>query len=500
MFPLHDPAPVKNIVHGDHGLVVAPTRLICVGSEKADDPARLVDGQECLRRGGYLVLSYCWGLTPKNAAWQLSASSSSVERFAAEIPLDILPQTLHDAVLWTRKLGERYIWIDSMCIIQDDRDDWRKEAAQMASCYGSATMTLVAASSSVYGGMTDCRNPLRNSAATLELTHGLETYTVHILPNGQKRTAPPVPPTDSRGWCYQEDVLSSRLVKITQTSILWQCMGDTENPTVRIARAQGLERLSHHPPHRWYTIWYRLVERYSCKSLTYPTDRLLAFEGIASDTAGQDCIAGFLRTDPWMSLLWCRNEHQYRLRPGHRVSGYVAPSWSWASLDAAVLFYEASSRNSRRRELDAVHLDPELHAAQVTPISSSAIGAVTAGSLELDAYMVMARSSPAHAPFLFNTRLGVHTRGRRNLALDDTIVGVVVFDVADEAADNRSLCCVLLHTADLSHWKQNGTAGLGLALEIRDAAVEPLVCTRVGYVQFTSAFGMLSLKRRLKIV
>lgn len=258
MFPLSGTASqqtnVVNIVHGHHGLVAAPTRLVYVGSEDPKDTPRLVDGQDCLHNGGYIILSYCWGMMPKDAPWLLT--TVTMPQFTTEIPPTVLPQTLHDAISFTRKLGERYIWIDSMCILQDSKSDWEREASKMASIYGSAAMTPVAASSSVYGGMSDRRNPLQNSAAVLSLDDGSSQLTVYLLPNGQARNTPLSPPTDSRGWCYQEDFLSSRLVKMTQKSVLWQCSGDGSKPATR---AQGLEQLNKHPPYRWYPLWYRLI-------------------------------------------------------------------------------------------------------------------------------------------------------------------------------------------------------------------------------------------------
>lgn len=174
---------VVNIVHGDHGSVTAPTPLVYVGSEDSKDPPRLVDGQEYLYNGGYLILSYCWGLTPKDAPWLLT--TATLQQFTSDIRLTVLPQTLHDAIIWTRKLGERYIWMDSMCILQDSEEDWQCEASAMASIYGCATLTLVAAFSSVYGGMSDRRNPLRNSSAGLSLQDGSSTSTTYLL---SKRT------------------------------------------------------------------------------------------------------------------------------------------------------------------------------------------------------------------------------------------------------------------------------------------------------------------------
>ena len=487
---------VVNIVHGNHGLVVAPTRLVYVGSKDSKDPPRIVDGQESLLSGGYVVLSYCWGMTPKDAPWQLT--TMTIQQFTMEIPLSILPQTLHDGIMWTRKLGERYIWIDSMCILQDSKEDWEREASRMASIYGSATMTLVAASSSVYGGMSDRRNPLRNCAASLYLQNESSKSTIYLLPNGQPRNPPLPPPTDSRGWCYQEDLLSSRLVKIMQKSVLWQCVGDGSNPATR---AQGLEQLRKHPPYRWYTLWYRLIERYSNKSLSYPKDRLLAFYGIACDKAGSAYLAGFLKTDPWASLLWCRDENQIRRRPGRKYEEYVAPTWSWASIDAPVLFYEANARHWRKPQLDPSFMDPELHRAGAQPVSFFDTGAVKGGSIEISAYVVMIRTASVK-PFLFNTRDGAHTYGRRNCVdpLTGEALGLIVFDIATEAKDDMLLCCALLQTADMGLWEKNGTAGLGLAVSVQETTSKHLKCTRVGYVQFTSAFSELCHRRHIELL
>lgn len=488
----------NNIVHGDHGLVVAPTRLVYVGSRNPGDTAKIVDGRECLHKGGHLVLSYCWGATPKDAPWLLR--KSTMQRFAAEIPLNDLPQTLHDAIMWARKLGEHYIWIDSMCIIQDDKDDWQREASRMASIYGSATMTIVAASSSVFGGMTDRQNPLRSSVASLELSDGTLKRTVYLVPNGQRPSQVPLSPTDLRAWCYQEDLLSSRLVKLSQTQILWQCMGDHHNPRITAARAQGLEELRKQPLYRWYTHWYQYIEHYTNKGLTYPADKLVAFYGIANAKSDPGYFAGCMKTDPWASLLWCRDENQIRRRPGQRYAEYVAPSWSWAGIDAPVLFYEAHGRQFRSDKMEPTQYDPELLSADAQAASHFDTGAVKGGSVELLAHISLAVTVSVE-PFIFNTRQDAHTYGRRNLrdVLSKEIVGMIVFDVACEAQDGMVLWCALLHTVNIGLWEKNGTAGLGLALKLLPQRREQAAYARVGYVQLTSAFVKKSYRLRLRI-
>lgn len=502
IFPLTSAATqrekITDIVHGDRGLVVAPTRLIFVGSGEANDPPRLVAGKDCLYEGGYLVLSYCWGITPPKAPWLLT--KGSMPRFATDIPMDALPQTLHDAILWTRQIGERYIWIDSMCIIQDSNEDWQREASRMASIYGSATATVVAASSSVYGGLTDRRNPLRHCAAALTLVGaGVDAaQVVYVLPNTQQRDVPAPPPTDCRAWCHQENLLSSRLVQFTRKSVVWQCVGDQ---ITKDSRAQGLAQLKKYPQERWYTLWYRYVERYSSRHLSFAKDKLLAFYGIACDKAGTDYIAGILKSDLWASLLWCRDEFQVRSKPGQRYDQYIAPSWSWASLNSPVLFYEASGRLGREK-VDTTTFDPQLLNISATHASCIETGAVRDGVLEISACAAPLRSAPS-VPFLFNTRQGAHTYGRRNLvdSFSGAPCGIIVFDVASEARDGELLYCVLLHVANVGLWEKNGTAGLGVALRmVFFAGQDRTGFRRVGYVQFTSAFAQVCTRRRIKVI
>ncbi|TGO29885.1 hypothetical protein BPAE_0010g00700 [Botrytis paeoniae] len=255
--------------------------------------------------------------------------------------------------------------------------------------------------------MTDRRNPLRNSAATLDLQDGSSKSTVYILPNGQPRNTPLPPPTDSRDWCYQEDLLFSRL---------------------------------------------------------------------------------------------CRDENQIQRRPGHRYKDYVAPLWSWASIDAPVLFYVANARHWRKPQLGTTLRDPELIHAEAHPVSYFKTGAVKSGSVEISAYLVMTRTAPVE-PFLFNTRQGSHTYGRRNCVdpLTGAALGLIVFDVALEAKDDMLLCCALLQTENMNLWEKNGTAGLSLALRVKGATAKHWKCTRVGYVQFTSVFGKYAQKCRVEL-
>jgi len=109
----HDLDGSRDGVIGKDGLVTATTRLVYVGSDDPIELMRVV--RHCSKGGiGYLALSYYNGLTPKDAPWQYTSKTKA--QFEESLPLAGLPQTLYDAVMWTRRLGERFILIDSLCI------------------------------------------------------------------------------------------------------------------------------------------------------------------------------------------------------------------------------------------------------------------------------------------------------------------------------------------------------------------------------------------------
>ena len=86
----------------------------------------------------YIALSYCWG-----KVGNLTTTSSTIAQRKAEIPWALLPNLFRDAILVTRGLGVRYLWIDSLCIIQDSMSDWEQEATRMADVYENAFLTLL---------------------------------------------------------------------------------------------------------------------------------------------------------------------------------------------------------------------------------------------------------------------------------------------------------------------------------------------------------------------
>jgi hypothetical protein len=207
-----------------------PTRLIDVGGEPTST-LRLVTLDT---RADYLALSYCWGkvylLKERFATTQANIAS----RCSEGMPLSILPATLRDACLVTRALGRRYIWIDSIFIIQDSPADWAAESCLMSDIYAHAFLTIVAtSSSSVFDGMSlsrpesysielDMQVRVRDGPDLLPPGAGASLLWAHPA-MGRTRDLMGCDQWIKRGWTLQERLLSRRVLHLTARLLYAEC-------------------------------------------------------------------------------------------------------------------------------------------------------------------------------------------------------------------------------------------------------------------------------------
>ena len=117
-----------------------PTRVLDVGHTLVSASVRLIEPEA--QKAKYIALSHCWGQSHR-----ITTTKATVDKHKAQILLTELPKTFRDAVRITRMLNIQYLWIDSLCIIQDDDEDWEKEAAVMGFVYANAYLTISASSS-----------------------------------------------------------------------------------------------------------------------------------------------------------------------------------------------------------------------------------------------------------------------------------------------------------------------------------------------------------------
>lgn len=184
-------------------------------------------------RADYVALSYCWG-----GEKHLLTTQNTIRSHKAGIPWSQIPQTLKDAMQLTLELGVEFIWIDALCIIQDDPVDWMEEASKFGSVYRDALITVsVTASpnttSGIFCGQRSHRHNLRTHVASMEnidiyMRQACSTTYVglfehlNIFGNGYQEEE--VLPILGRGWTFQERILSRRLLHCSSEELAWECV------------------------------------------------------------------------------------------------------------------------------------------------------------------------------------------------------------------------------------------------------------------------------------
>ncbi|KAM7208558.1 HET domain containing protein [Naviculisporaceae sp. PSN 640] len=325
-----------------------PTRVLDVG-DPADEPRSLRLFETSGAVGKYVALSYCWG-----GPQQVALTTQTHTQMHQAIDLDTLPKTLQDAVFVTQKLGLRYLWIDALCIIQDSQADMEKELKTMALTYRNAAITISAASAStVHDGFLQPRHPKPSKYPRFKLPY--RSWEDDSLPGSvivQERIyhVPCADPISQRAWTLQERLLSPRLLVYSTHTLVWQCQTTkfTECGSEEMLDA-GSERLEDAFFHAdkplddedfWYS-WIDTVIDYTKRKVSFEQDRLVAIGGLASEflrlSKGDTYLAGLWRRNLCEGLLWMLDPSvKQDLQP--RPSAYLAPSWSWASVNGVVAF------------------------------------------------------------------------------------------------------------------------------------------------------------------
>jgi hypothetical protein len=143
-------------------------------------------------------------------------------------PPDIAPATFRDAIKFSRMLGIRYLWIDSLCIVQGDKRDWETEASKMANVYKCATLTLLASyaladSEGFLKHRLSLHSTIKISSSSGQSTEIYLTDHSHFDERSKYWEDQVTQPLDTRGWCLQESYLSNRQLRFLNTKILWSC-------------------------------------------------------------------------------------------------------------------------------------------------------------------------------------------------------------------------------------------------------------------------------------
>lgn len=360
-----------------------PSRVIDVGlnvSNQAD--ASLVETESQL--GEYMALSYCWG-DPK-VHQVLKTLRSNIDEFKEAIRFDSLPRTLQQAVMLARILQIRYLWIDAICIIQDDQEDWRREAAKMCDVYSSAAITVVAcrsdgSSGGIFGSQkySYCTKvAYKSTYVNVSDDYGRD-HEYNILLHERSD----LDPVHTRAWTFQEAILSNRAVFFTSQEIRWECNTCRHCQCGKLSKpyppAFDPEEVAYELYRTWrledffpattvdeaYEQWLMMYNFYTARALTNDTDRLVALAGLARRFAEimksrfsreEQYLAGLWRGSLPRDLLWhieFKGLSKVENRRHERPSVWRAPSWSWVSMEADAHRYHFGDLQSRVEILEA---------------------------------------------------------------------------------------------------------------------------------------------------
>ncbi|CAN9167534.1 unnamed protein product [Alternaria alternata] len=329
----------------------------------------------------YAVLSYCWG------GDQLSKTvKSNVE--IVSIAIKDLPQTIHDAILVTRQLKLEYLWVDSMCIIQDSDEDKDALIGQMHKIFACAEVTIAASKASrCIEGFLALRSNVPQFYVTIQdhiETHNVRPSRVVLVPSSKRHVEPLI----TRAWTLQETLLSRRVLSYGSRQLRWYCAvrerydgGVWYSDASNKASFQTLEERDFETadPHSTILRWIEIVQQYTMRELSEPSDKLIAISAVAqryvSLTEGRWGLycAGIWSELFFEQLLWATSKGQTAKRPVQ----YRAPSWSWAAIDGRLDW--PSTGELINAEILCLLLDVEIQPLR----SKQPYGAVTAGRIQV---------------------------------------------------------------------------------------------------------------------
>lgn len=345
-----------------------------------------------------MTLSHCWGTRVP-----LTLTSISLDKFFHEIPFVEMPKTFQDAVMITRRLGVRYLWIDSLCIIQGSTEDWKREAAVMGEIYRYSWCNIAATKAQDSSeGCFDRRDIRLVTPCKVTIDWpGKPQETRLCMADDIWMTQIDHSPLSSRGWVFQEIMLSPRVLHYAKGQVFWECSelraceGHPGTPDMILDEGKKVnvdtsampqhERIFKFipPSYERYYIWNNAIDQYSRRNLTYPhKDMFIAISGIAKQLIPEkEYLAGLWNAPETLieQLLWhTRQKSSAKLSPFYR-----APSWSWASLDSEGVTHVGYDTNIEE-EANYVHSLVKVLDAKVTlEDPKNPYGAITDGYISL---------------------------------------------------------------------------------------------------------------------
>jgi len=388
-----------------------PSRLIRIDDTEKGLTARLVSSKWLRARNTqYIALSYCWG---RILHTRMKTTRANLRERKYQIPWDEIPPLFRDAFKAVRKLDLHYIWIDSLCIIQDDKRDWRLEAAKMGDIYRNAFLTIatVSANSTDEGFLLRekpykaTQLPFASSRNPNVKGHFYVQFSGEYDDEEEFRHDVEKSRWNERGWTFQERLLSRRIIFFGRNLLHFECREHRRSENYSGAMKRDIP---------WYQVinakkewrvlrasWRDVVLDYTSRKFTYNRDKMVALSGLVADIsesmralgqpikylAGhwmQDVCEELLWTssDPWSTPLFALTDYDKRRlseKTEEATDTCTAPTWSWCSNRGLIAWLPLRPRPTedfkpecvikyviRTRRFSQLHLDqPDDSALQI---------------------------------------------------------------------------------------------------------------------------------------
>lgn len=366
-------------------IVDCESHELCVsGPERTEMPTRVVDVTSGMnprvvvtdgQRGKFIALSYCWG--PQGKDLLVLDTETKAELFQGTLKESNFARTHREAFDTARSLGIQFVWIDALCIIQGDAQDWVEESKNMGLVYSNAYLTILAGSStdSRAGFLADRHNPIQPFPIPLDDKTRDRPFLFATMPRSHDEG-----PTSKRSWCFQEAMLSRRLVTFGTEQLSFRCTTGTYFEHTALEKLEGVPRTMEERrmpvfhPYRQHLHdpdpetrrdavlehWYVMLVEFTNRRLSNPHDIFASISSLAQAAAslmgGSRYLAGIWETDLVRGLLWRPSYYGAgeptvlaRPQPSLLAPGpgpiVRAPTWSWAAVEGSVdhLDYEPNA-------------------------------------------------------------------------------------------------------------------------------------------------------------
>lgn len=293
-----------------------PSRILQLSGSPEAPLIRLIETKGL--QGRYCALSYCWG---PEENWPLRTTSHNIQQHLIDIPFQSLPRTFQDTAVLVRSMGIKFLWIDSFCIIQDSKSDWEAEASKMRDVYRNATLVIQAAGSGdSTGGLHVTDRPHIAVNRVPYVVNDIVKDSFNLATSMQDPFEFTREPLSTRAWAFQEQYLARGSLLCMSSGFSWHCKHQT-----LFERGDAS-----HESHAANLSWLRILQIYTKKHLTYPSDRLVALQGIVTELQHEQKSQYYSEYGVWKDdiheqILWGH------VHPVSDTQDLPLPSWSWAA-------------------------------------------------------------------------------------------------------------------------------------------------------------------------